>query len=108
MLFVSIEDFYAKAASCRVLSRPEEWEYARRMKNGDAAAREALIESYTPMVARHVKHHCGHHETLGMALYCMQALERAVDAFDFCQDSETFAHRLSWYLRNASVRYLVR
>ena len=55
MIYISIEDFYKKAESCHVLSRQEEIECAQQMKNGDAAARERLIESYLPMVAAHVK-----------------------------------------------------
>ena len=107
MLFVSIEDFYAKADSCRVLTRQEELECAQRMAAGDAAAREALIQSYTPMVAGYTKRHV-QWQTLGMALYCMQALEKAVDSFNFQQDNESFRHWLSWYLRQASTRYIVR
>lgn len=28
-------------------------------------------------------------------------------SFDFLQDSETFAHRLSWHLRQAVIKYIV-
>ena len=105
MIYISIEDFYEKAGLCRVLSRQEEIECAVKMKNGDTAAQEQLIQSYTPMVAKHIRQE---QQTLGLALYCMQALEKAVDSFDFLQDSESFSHRLSWYLRQAVVRYIVR
>ena len=108
MLFVSLEDFYEEAAGCEVLSRQEEIDCALRMKAGEAAAREQLIRSYTPMVARHVKRLHPPMQTLTAALYCMHALEKAVDSFDFTQESETFTHRLSWYLRQASVKYIVR
>lgn len=108
MIFISIGDFYEKVKSCRVLSRQEEIEYAKRMQNGDAAAREALLQSYMPMVAGHIRHAKPHVQTLGLVLYCMQALEKAVDSFNFLQDSESFAHRLSWALRQAVVNYIVR
>ena len=106
MVYVSIEDFYEKAEKCRILTRQEELECAEQMKQGSGEARACLIQSYLPMTARHVKRLQHHLQTLGMALYCVNALEKAVDSFNFFQDSETFAHRLSWYLRNASAKYI--
>lgn len=108
MIYISINDFYEKAASCQTLSRQEEIECAIRMKEGDDSAREKLIQSYMPMVAGHVKHAKPHMQNLGMVMYCMQALEKAVDSFDFTQDSESFSHRLSWWLRQATVNYIVK
>ena len=108
MVFVSIEDFYEKAGKCVVLTREEERDCALRMKAGDETAREQLIRSYTPMVARHVKRLRSPMQTLTAVLYCMHALERAVDSHDFTQGSETFPHRLSWYLKQATVKYIAR
>ena len=106
MLYVSIEDFYEKAELCRILTRQEELEYAEKMKEGDGAARRQLIQSYLPTTARHIKRSKPNMQTLSHALYCVDALEKAVDCFNFFQDSETFAHRLSWYLRNATAKYI--
>lgn len=108
MVFMSIQDFFEKAASCRRLTRDEELRLAEEMKNGSSDARERLIESYIPMVAGHIRHAKPHLQTLGMALYCIDALEKAVDSFDFTQESEPFSHRLSWWLRQASTSYIVR
>lgn len=108
MNYISIEDFYKKADSCSNISRQEEIVCAKKMKTGDIVAREKLIQSYTPMVAGYIKHMKPHLQTLGLVLYCMQALEKAVDSFDFLQDSESFSHRLSWYLRQAAANYIVR
>ena len=108
MVYISIEDFYKKAASCHVMDRQEEIECANKMKAGDSEAREQLIQSYLPMVAGHIKGTKPHLQTLGLVLYCVQALEKAVDSFDFLQDSEPFSHRLSWWLRQAVAKYLVR
>lgn len=77
------------------------------MKKGDAFAREQLIESYFPMVAAHIKRTASHMQSLGLIVYCQQALEKAVDNFNFLQDGETFAHRLSWSLRQATTKYMV-
>ena len=108
MLFISIEDFYKKAESCHRLSRSEEIECAKLMKSGDFKARECLIESYLPFVAGCIRHTDKSMQTLGLVLYCVDALEKAVDSFNFLQESETFAHRLSWYLRQAMTQYIVR
>lgn len=55
MIFISMDDFYEKAAGCHVLTRQGETACAKRMKNGDAAAREQLIRSYIPLLARHIR-----------------------------------------------------
>ena len=106
MIFISIDDFYEKVNNCKVLSRQEEIECACQMKSGDASARERLIESYLPMVAARIKRTPSHMQGLKLVYYCQQALEKAVDSFDFLQESETFAHRLSWYLRQAVTKYI--
>lgn len=106
MIFISLNDFFEKASKCRRLNRQDEIECARQMKNGDVSARERLIESYLPMVAAHVKRISPHLQSFGMVIYCQQALEKAVQSSNFEQNGETFAHRLSWYLRQATTRYI--
>ena len=108
MIYVSIDDFYEKARSCERLTREEEIECAREMQNGSKAARDRLVQSYIPMVAGHIKRTKPHLQRLGLVLYCVHALEKAVDSFDFLQEHEPFSHRLSWYLRQAVVKYMVR
>ena len=106
MIFLSLEDFYEKTAACSRLSREEEIECAKQLSKGAPDARECLLRSYLPSVAAHIKRLNPHMQTLRLVLYCCQALEKAVDSFDFLQDSETFSHRLSWYLRQATVTYI--
>ena len=108
MIFISIEDFYEKAALLSPISRMEEIEYARRMQNGDGSAREKLAEGYLPFIAAHIKHSPERMQTLGYVLYCVSALEEAIDSFDFFQESEPFSHRLNWALRQAAAKYIVR
>ena len=78
MFFYSIVDFYEKAQACRRLTRRDEIVCAQKWKAGDAAERERLLESYIPMVAAHIKRMKKEQQTLGLAVYCMQALEKAV------------------------------
>lgn len=108
MVYVSVEDFLEKAGACCVLTRQEETECAKQMKDGDRLAREKLIHGYLPMVAKRVRRAPAHVQTLGLVLYYVQALEKAVDSFDFLQDSEPFSHRLNWWLRQAATEYIVR
>lgn len=108
MVYISVEDFYEKAGACRILTRQEEKECAEKMKNGDRLAREKLIQSYLPVVAGYIRRPRPCVQTLGLVLYCVQALEKAVDSFDFLQDSEPFSHRLNWWLRQATTEYIVR
>jgi len=107
MLFISVEDFFEKALSFSLPGREEEIELAIKMKNGDSNARQRLMQGYLPVVAGHIKHRPSHTQTLGLVLYCVNALEKAVDSFDFLQDSETFVHRLSWHLRQASASWTI-
>ena len=106
MVYITVEDFYSHAASCTRLSRDEEKQCAQRMKNGDETARRQIVESYLPMVAGHIKHTNNIKINLSLALYSISGLEKAVDSFDFMQDSESFAHRLGWVLRQTTVAYI--
>ena len=106
MVYISIEDFYEKAGLCNRLTREQEIECAKEMKNGNMAARERLIQSYIPMVAGHIKYMKPQFQTVELVSDCMNALEKAVDSFNFLQESETFTHRLSWWLRETSTRYI--
>lgn len=108
MIYISVVDFFEKVSTCSPMSRQEEIECARQMKNGDTAARERLIQSYLPMVADCIKHAKPHMQNLALVLYCVQALEKAVDSFNFLQDSEPFSHRLSWHLRQAVASCIVK
>ena len=107
MAYITVEDFYNDAVSCRRLTRDEEKEYAGMMKNGDDNARRQLIRSYMPMVMSYVIKANHINGRLGLAMHCMDTLEKAVDHFDFLQDSESFSHHLSWHLRNAVAKYRV-
>lgn len=106
MLYISLEDFYEKTASCCRLTRQEEVDCAIAVSRGDLAARDRLLQSYIPMVAGHIKRCKPHLQTLKLVYACLQALEKAVDSFDFLQDSEPFSHRLSWWLRQTTVQYI--
>ncbi|MBQ8144407.1 MAG: hypothetical protein IJ042_06405 [Butyricicoccus sp.] len=108
MLYISLEDFFEKTAALSQMSREEEILCAQRMQNGDAQARESLIRSYLPMTASCVRRAPAYLQDLTLVLRCQQTLEKAVDSFNFLQDSETFAHRLSWHLRQTVTDHIAR
>ena len=82
-------------------------ECAKQMKLGDASARTRLIESYLPMVAAVVRRAPKQMQTLRLVLLCESELEKAVDSFNFLQEGETFAHRLSWHMRQVITKCIV-
>lgn len=104
MLYVSVPDFYEKVTACTRLTRQEELECARRMKEGDENARQQLIDSYLPMVAGYLRRAPESAQTLHLVFSSLQALEHLVDCFDFFQDREPFSHRLGRHLRQAVTR----
>ena len=107
MLFISVDDFFQKARDVIRLSRNDEKKYALKMKEGDMQARQAIVNSYLPMVASYVKRSPKEYQSLKMIYSCVRSLEKGVDTFSFLQDSETFTHHLSWRLRQCITRCIV-
>lgn len=108
MLFISVDDFFKKTAALRPITREQERAYAVQMKNGDADARQAIITGYLPYVAASVRHLEPGMQTFTVVMACCAALEKAVDSFNFLQDSERFSHRLSWWMRQTITRCIAQ
>ena len=77
------------------------------MKEGYAEARQAIVNSYLPMVVSYIRRSPKELQTLETIYSCIRSLEKGVDGFNFLQDSETFTHYLSWRLRQYITRRLV-
>ena len=107
MLFISVDDFFQKVRGTTRLSRTDEKDFALKMKKGDAGARQAIVNSYLPMVASYIRCSPKELQTLETIYCCIHSLEKGVDNFNFLQDSETFTHHLSWRLRQCITRCLV-
>ena len=107
MLFISAEDFFEKVEHLPLLSREEELRWAQLMREGDPHAKEKLVEGYMPHVASVIRKMRPEYQKLELVFRCCTALEKAVEQFDFFQDSEHFSHRLSWWLRQTTTRYIV-
>ena len=106
MHYITVSDFLEKSAACKRLTREEEKLCAVAMAAGNETAREQLIQSYLPTVAGYIRRCRPHMQTLKLLYSLLSALEKAVDSFNFLQDSETFSHRLSWWLRQTATRYI--
>lgn len=106
-LFISVDDFFQKVRSVTRLSRADEKDLALKMKDGDAEARQAILNSYLPVVASYIRRSPKELQTLETIYSCVRSLEKGVDGFNFLQDSETFTHHLSWRLRQCITRCLV-
>ena len=104
MLYITIEDFYARAGETPRLTREQERTCAAAMAAGDTDARQRLIQSYLPYVASAIRRAPRQIQTLHTVYAAIAALEKAVDTFQFQQEGETFAHYLSWRLRQCLTR----
>ena len=104
MLFVSVEDFFSQVQKLPRLSREEEIVFAQQMAQGDRPAREALVRGYLHMAAAYVHRAPENIRTLSTAYACVASVEKGVDSFNFLQEGETFAHHLSWRLRQCITR----
>ena len=104
MFFVSVDDFFTKAKEAPRLSREQEKALACQKNEGDASARQALINGYLPFVAANIKRSPKEIQTLNTVYRCVDALEKGVDSFNFLQEGETFAHHLSRRLRQCITR----
>lgn len=105
MLYIHSDDFFEKASLFHVVTRENELRYAAQMKQGNTEAREMLLHSFLPYLAACLKRFSPEDVTLELVYRYQQALEQAVDSFDFLQNSEPFSHRLNWYLKNAATKY---
>lgn len=106
MIFINTNDFFRKASEFALLKREEELIFAEQMKAGDSTAREKLVNGYLPFVADYVRHLPVNLQTLDIVYRCCHALEKAVDTFDFLQNSERFSHRLRWWMRQTVTQYI--
>ena len=103
MLFISAEDFFARAKEMSPLTQEEEQLLSRQMGQ-DPAARERLIRGYLPYVAGCIRRAPQNVQTLRTVYACLDTLEKGVDSFDFQQDQEKFSHHLSRRLRQCITR----
>lgn len=106
MLFFSFDDFVNKVNSIEKLTPEKAEKLYLDMKNGNKESREALVEGHLYLVKGHIIRQNPEMRTLRHLMECISALNKAVDSFDFTTKSETFIHRLSFYLRNATAKYI--
>ena len=104
MLFTCKEDFFEKTGKMVRLSREEEKRDAELMYSGDLSARERIVESYLVVTASLVRRLSEDMQTLDLIYRCVDAVEKAIDKFNFLQENEPFIHRLSILFRQITVK----
>ena len=109
MLYTSAEDFYNKVATIKRLSREEEKELAKKMKDGDEDAKKKLMDSYLPVLAAYLTRYT-HKPSLNMIYRGIEVLEKSMSIYDFQFDSPSpnanFVHFLSDRVRQMITRYI--
>lgn len=105
MFYTCADDFFRHASSLERIAREDEIKYARLMNEGDSFARQAIVDSYIPVVAARVKRLPKEYRSLEIIYRCLDVLEKAVDTFNFLQDGETFLHTLCVRLNPMINRY---
>ena len=103
MVFVSVDDFLKQASVIPPLTRDEE-KVLGQAKADDKEARDTLVKHYLPHIAAAIKRAPKEIRTLNTVYALISTLEKGVDGFNFLQDSETFAHHLSFRLRQCITR----
>ena len=99
MLLLCAEDFLEAARKAKRLPRETEKQLALEMKTGCPNARQAIIDSYLPILASHILRLPKKLQTLNTVYRCLQCLEKGVDTFNFQQDIECFSHHLCRRMR---------
>lgn len=108
MPYITVEDFLDSVKPTAPLTREQERALVMQTTRGDAAAREALRRAYMPMVAGCVRRAPAEIRTLHTVYAAIATLEKGLDTFDFQQEGETFAHHLSWRLRQCLTRCIAQ
>ena len=101
MLFVSVEDFYEHVERLPRLRIEEE---EALWKQGDADAREKLVQGYLPFVAGMIRRTSGQVQTLKTVYACIACTEKCVANFDHNRGRREFVHQLGWRLRQCIIR----
>ena len=109
MLYTSADDFYKQISNLKRLSRKEEKELAKKMKDGDEDAKKALMDSYLPVLGSYLKRYA-RNPSLNMIYHGIQVLESSILTFDFQFDSPSpncaFVHVLSDGVRKMILRFI--
>lgn len=107
MLYISPEDFYNQIADFKKLSREAEIECAIKMHNGDAVAKEKLIDSYLPILGAFLKRWAIEGKPSMKLIYQgILVLEDSIQSFDFEKDDPQFAQFLEKKIKIMITQYI--
>ena len=104
MLFISAEDFFTQVSTVSPLTKEETKRLGAQLAVGDTSAREQLIRGHLPFVAGYIRRGPRDLQTLHTVYACIEALEKAVDRFDFTRENTHFVDALSRTMRQCITR----
>ena len=105
MKYTCTDDFFAHAATVQRLSREQELAYAQQANAGDATAKQALTDSYLPVLASYLKRYVKT-PSLHLVYLGIQMLDKAVASFDFSQENPAFSKYLGQEVKKLVTRYI--
>ena len=112
MLYTCAEDFFDhvdKIKSAKKLTRADETELAKKMKEGDGTAKSKLTNAYLPTLAAYLIRYESE-PSLELIYRGIETLDTAVSDFDFLRESQSpnasFTKFLSARVRQMITRYI--
>ncbi len=107
MLFLDTADFYRRADAAPRLSRAEKAALSARARDGDAAAKDALLLAYLPLAASLVRRHfSGESVSLHFIYRAVRALEELLARVDISQNDNALISYYSVRIRQEITRYI--
>lgn len=107
MLFISAADFFDKVRTISPLTDEDVRALVLRMNDGDAVARDRLVQGYLPFVATFIRRAPRRMQTLHTVYACIACVRTAVAQFDFSRGRRAFAVYLGQRLRRCMIRCLI-
>ena len=105
MKYTCTDDFFAHAATMQRLSREQELAYAKQAKEGNPTAKQALTDSYLPVLASYLKRYVSQ-PSLHLVYLGIQMLDAAVASFDFSAEDPSFSKYLGQEVKKLVTRYI--
>ena len=100
MLFKTPKEFFDTAESVRRITRDEELDLAKRMREGDdASAKDELITAYLPVLASYIRRY-SREPSEEFIRRAVETLTDAVSGFDFRVENPTFVNFLRGRMRS--------
>jgi len=105
MLFKTAQEFFDYAKTIQRVSRSEELELAKRMREGDETAKKALIDSYIPVLAAYIQKNT-REPSLEVIYRGFNLLSDSIHNFNFQIENPTFTRYLGEKIRLMMTHFI--